>query len=982
MGSRSRREEYWNDAFFREHIVDWNLLAGNVGNIFDYTYRNQENGSYAKTLYLNKGTFAMAYRILDIHGNEIPVILKVYTEPFVERVEIKETILSWHHEKHPLSQYFLPYVFITDGCTDFSASPQKAPMVLMQRGGSTGSSTSLLDSSFLIEADPQTIKEIADAFLLMIRHLDAAGVGFGDLAGDNIIVTKDDNGNIALQLVDYDDLYVPGMKKEKSLQCGKKGYQHKTRISGKPFVLDEKIHYFSSIVIYLSLELLARDKETFGNYLDKDVKYLIFSPEELKNPTKEGGIFCDICKNQNISDEIKNLAKTLFNYANADSVEQFKSLSTLLNCAPLPLPQPKTYLVKYYGSGGKINGKSSYHETRYSGEKWVLPVPSRKNYKFMGWSYRKNGDIAHLDGEEVCNLSDEKGDSIFLYAIWEKFTYTVICHENGERDSTIVNTYFFDETWILKNQFAHKGHSFIGWSHMPTEKPVYFNGTEFGSKSTPIWSGENEEQIHLYAQWKPITYNVIYHCLDDNVTGSMPPTKHTYGYTQKLRKNTFVHKSDYIFLGWGTDTKKIYSDEEEVTNLALEDGDNVHLYSLWFPKYHHIAYYADGDANSKQSESIHPYKSVIKLDRNPFKKEGYLFKGWTKRPGEPEEYKDQALLPINIVEHVVNPRTYLYAVWEKIPNTTYEVIYIKDANSNESVNSTHIIGEKQKLKANAFVRDGYVFDGWMDVNGKKYTDQQEVLNLTDKDGGKVYLGATWKLKEEQVDKNKKNDTQTPSLVKKNPPTKEAPRKEDTTYTLIYHGNGAKQKIDYESSNLSLNKEYQLMENPYSRDGYSFTGWSWKFGDNLLEDKSTLTIEDIHILPEDREIHLYAQWDKTESPIPPFILGLVFAAITFSSGIAMLMLPHIQEWSYISLSVAGIISIICACLCMHKIGEINDTTVVTTLLSIIIFVGMTLSTLIGILVFAQALWSMVSISIVISAILLAVFLIGTVSIYAE
>ena len=50
--------------------------------------------------------------------------------------------------------------------------------------------------------------------------------------------------------------------------------------------------------------------------------------------------------------------------------------------------------------------------------------------------------------------------------------------------------------------------------------------------------------------------------------------------------------------------------------------------------------------------------------------------------------------------------------------------------------------QPQKLKVNAFKRTGYTFEGWKD-DGKVYTNEEEVKNLTTESDGTVILTAQW-----------------------------------------------------------------------------------------------------------------------------------------------------------------------------------------------------------------------------------------------
>ena len=79
--------------------------------------------------------------------------------------------------------------------------------------------------------------------------------------------------------------------------------------------------------------------------------------------------------------------------------------------------------------------------------------------------------------------------------------------------------------------------------------------------------------------------------------------------------------------------------------------------------------------------------------------------------------------------------------------TWYTVTFDGNGGSGTMANQSFDYDEEKALAANSFTRTGHDFTGWntkADGSGTSYTDEQEVKNLTDTDGGTVTLYAQWK----------------------------------------------------------------------------------------------------------------------------------------------------------------------------------------------------------------------------------------------
>lgn len=96
---------------------------------------------------------------------------------------------------------------------------------------------------------------------------------------------------------------------------------------------------------------------------------------------------------------------------------------------------------------------------------------------------------------------------------------------------------------------------------------------------------ENDGQITLFAQWKPIEYQVKFHKNHSNAVGTMENQKMLYDQSYQLNKNEFT-LDGYEFKGWATSPngQVVYKDEEIVTKLTDKSNHIIDLYSIWEKK--------------------------------------------------------------------------------------------------------------------------------------------------------------------------------------------------------------------------------------------------------------------------------------------------------------------------------------------------------------------------------------------------------------
>lgn len=127
--------------------------------------------------------------------------------------------------------------------------------------------------------DPRKLRRISENLMSEIVKLQRAGISHGDLAGDNIIVTNDGS----VKLVDYDGMYIPDFKGQKSSEMGHADFQHPARSAN---TFSEKLDSFSALVIHLSLTALSVKPALWVKFNGDDPDCLILRKKDFQDPDK------------------------------------------------------------------------------------------------------------------------------------------------------------------------------------------------------------------------------------------------------------------------------------------------------------------------------------------------------------------------------------------------------------------------------------------------------------------------------------------------------------------------------------------------------------------------------------------------------------------------------------------------------------------------------------------------------------------------
>jgi len=168
----------------------------------------------------------------------------------------------------------------------------------------------------------------------------------------------------------------------------------------------------------------------------------------------------------------------------------------------------------------------------------------------------------------------------------------------------------------------------------------------------------------------------------------------------------------------------------------------------------------------------------------------------------------------------------LYAGWA--PNT-YTVKYNKNGGSGTMADQSFTYDVAQNLRAIAFSRTGYTFDGWATSAGADatYRGGASVKNLTAVNGGVVTLYAVWAR---------------------------------NNYTVRFNANGGSGTMADQAFKYSTAQN--LRANSFTRSGYSFSGWAVSAtGAKVYSDRQSVNNL---ATAEGAVVNLYAVWTRTSN----------------------------------------------------------------------------------------------------------------------
>jgi len=145
------------------------------------------------------------------------------------------------------------------------------------------------------------LTKLSDALSAMAVYLEGQGIAHGDLQPGNIMVSR---GGSTVQLIDYDGMFVSGIRDLGSAELGHVNFQHPQRKATNPF--DANLDRFSFISLGLALKALRTDPSVWQK-TNSEVDAIVFRATDFADPGSSAA-FALLSANAAVSAEAKNFA--------------------------------------------------------------------------------------------------------------------------------------------------------------------------------------------------------------------------------------------------------------------------------------------------------------------------------------------------------------------------------------------------------------------------------------------------------------------------------------------------------------------------------------------------------------------------------------------------------------------------------------------------------------------------------------------------
>lgn len=504
-----------------------------------------------------------------------------------------------------------------------------------------------------------------------------------------------------------------------------------------------------------------------------------------------------------------------------------------------------------------------------------------EGWTFKGWAASAEGGVAYIDEQTVSNLIDQ--GNVTLYAVWEPIERKVTLNAMGGSGSAIL-TARYDAPMPGITEPSRPGYTFLGYFDQQEGGTQYYSADGASAKA---W--DKTEDTTLYAQWKPIRYNIHFYSMGEYIDTQADVE---YG---KLRLPSAealgISREHYNFVGWNIYDEQNWgmymADTDYSVGLATKEGETVYLYAAWLEKdKFQITYDANGGSGAPSPVVIHQDETIALSDQIPVRA-NYTFLGWaTSSDAIDAEYQPSDSFTMG------NSLVTLYAVWQKNPQLSYDAnggtfsYYVPEVYppAQSTVTITEAVPE----------RVGYYFRGWAKTRDAAAAEVQpgDTMMMPESD---TVLYAVWEKISYEVTKNVADDytvnglrdtyyygdTASFTVTGAVPPKVyingveiaedngnyhfTVTAKTDvvvvssTAFNVVYNGNGG---IDapVDIFGYNENDKATIKEETPTRTGYTFLGWA----DTASEQEAKYHAGDQITITADTV--LYAVWTQNEYTI--------------------------------------------------------------------------------------------------------------------
>ena len=445
---------------------------------------------------------------------------------------------------------------------------------------------------------------------------------------------------------------------------------------------------------------------------------------------------------------------------------------------------------------------------------------------FAGWATSADGAVVYEDGAAITTETD-----LDLYAVWSD-AYTVTLR-NGDTDTTVLVPQNSAIGSRIPADPTKKGYTFEGW----------FNGEEKLTAETVI-SGD----VIYTAQWSPITYTIAFSG-GEGGQGAMDSIPATYDQEFTLPKNTFT-RPGYYFNGWSASSGASsgnYADGETVKNLADQQDKTVTLYAVWrgLPVKVTLHLNYDGAEDIVRTGVVGSnYNYILDADgRVKFstvedpQRTGYIFDGWY----DAAEGGSEIALSYKLTAEDAENGFHMYAHWTKGITVHFDGSGYRGTLKDQTVTPDKVYSKLPYLSESNYPANK-ALDGWY-IKNADGSFGEAVTKDTVFSGDEVTLIAKWRDYQYIIKYNVKYSD-----------------KNTTTGTMA-------------DQTAPFGQDVQLTPCGFSREGYTFAGWSEssygstvKYADGATINRPFEEGDYWEDGSEDGETYsLYAIWTENKSP---------------------------------------------------------------------------------------------------------------------
>ncbi len=447
----------------------------------------------------------------------------------------------------------------------------------------------------------------------------------------------------------------------------------------------------------------------------------------------------------------------------------------------------------------------------------TIEASSKEGSTFLGWAIDDTNIVSFREGQSVNELfryaEDNNVTTINLTALYRSNHLTIEFASDeevtGNMPSVIVTYDKIDSFKEPACGFALEGYSFSNWSYTYNGSN-YNNLDDFKDHIRDLLKTGNNS-ITLKANFTPNTYQITYVGVEVNNIADFETYTYGVGKTLPVASDLELDPG-YSFLGWSTTPNGIYY----VTDVSTTDTGNKIYYAILKANNYTISFtdengsaVVDASGNEIKPQEISYLGTISNLPIPA--KDNYYFVGWY--------YNGQEVNNGNVYTYSSNIN--LVARFEEEP---YSITINLDGglinDSSDPITSIISYGSSIHNKLLELIGEqtpnkiGYTFLGWY-YNGDKLTDAATA-------SGDVTITAKW---------------------------------EANTYTINFDANDGTGYMA--SQTFTYDKEQALTSNTFTREGYTFLGWSTTYNGAVKYNDGQSVI---NLTSENNgSITLYAVW---------------------------------------------------------------------------------------------------------------------------